>query len=158
MYNEGNATELKEKFWKAMEHSSYVMLQLDADPDTAAPMTAQLDKEANSAIWFFASRASHFAGMGPATATFSAKGHDLFARFHGTLVHETSRDRLDKQWSNFVEAWFPGGKDDPNMIMLRMDLGDATIWDGGMNLLTVAKMAMGMDVRSDVKGHVTTDL
>ena len=83
----------------------------------------------------------------------------MFARFHGTLVHETSRERLDKQWSNFVEAWFPGGKEDPNLLMLRMDLGEATIWGGGTDLLTTAKMAMGMDVRADVKGeHVSTNL
>lgn len=159
MYTAGNAAELKAKFWNAMESSAFVMLQLDSDPDTAAPMTAQLDREADSAIWFFTSMHGRLAEMGPATATFSAKGHDLFARFHGHLVRETSRDRLDKQWSNFVEAWFPGGKEDPNLLMLRMDLGDATIWGGEMDLLTTAKMAIGMDVRADVKGqHVTTKL
>ncbi len=159
MYTEGNAAELKTKFWHAMEHSAFVMLQLDADNDTASPMTAQLDKEAQSAIWFFTSVNNHFAAMGPATATFSSKGHDLFARFHGNLVRETSRERLDKQWSNYVEAWFPGGKDDPNLLMLRMDLGEATIWGGGTDLLTWSKMALGMDVRADVKGeHVTTTL
>ncbi len=159
MYNEGNAAELKTKFWHAMSHSALVMLQLDADPDTAAPMTAQLDRDADSAIWFFVGAHSRFAEMGPATVTFSAKGHDLFARFHGNLVHETSRSRLDKQWSNAVEAWFPAGKDDPDMVMLRMDLGDATIWDASKDLLTTAKMAMGMDVRGDVKDqHVTTNL
>lgn len=159
MYNEGNAAELKTKFWHAMEGSAFVMLQLDADPDTAAPMTAQLDRDADSAIWFFTSRQNRFAEMGPATATFSSRGHDLFARFHGQLVVETSRARLDKQWSNFVEAWFPGGKDDPNLLMLRMDLGEATIWAGGTDLFTTAKMAMGMDVRDDVKDkHVTTTL
>ncbi len=159
MYTEGNAAELKAKFWHAMEHSAYVMLQLDADPDTASPMTAQLDKDANHAIWFFTGKNSRYAQLGAATATFSNKGHDLFARFHGTLVQETSRERLDKQWSNFVEAWFPGGKEDPNLLMLRMDLGDATIWGGGTDLLTTARMAMGMDVRADVKGeHVSTNL
>ncbi len=159
MYTEGNAAELKTKFWHAMESSAFVMLQLDADPDTASPMTAQLDREADSAIWFFTSKHSRYAELGAATAAFSSKGHDLFARFHGILVPETSRARLDKQWSNFVEAWFPGGKEDPDLLMLRMDLGQATIWNGGKDLLTTAKMALGIDVRDDVKGeHVSTHL
>lgn len=159
MYTEGNADELKTRFWHALQHSAFVMLQLDTDPDTASPMTAQLDKDANSAIWFFTSKNSHFAQLGAATATFSAKGHDLFARFHGNLVVETSRARLDKQWSNFVAAWYPGGKDDPNLLLLRLDLGEATIWGGGTDLLTTAKMALGLDVRADVKGeHVSTHL
>ena len=159
MYSEGNAGELKTTFWHAMENSAFVMLQLDADPDTASPMTAQLDRDADSAIWFFTNVDSHYAAMGPVTATFCSKGHDVFARFHGNLVRETSRARLDKQWSEYVEAWFPGGKEDPNLLMLRMDLGEATIWAGGRDLLTRAKMALGMDVRNDVEGqHVTTTL
>ena len=152
-YEQANPHEIRQKFWHAIADSPVVILQLDSDPDTAAPMTAQLDKDANHAIWFFTSRDNRFAAAGPATATFSSKGHDVFARFHGNLVEETSRERLEKQWSNFVEAWFPGGKDDPNLLMLRMDLGDASIWAGDLGLLSTAKMALGLDVRGDVNGQ-----
>jgi general stress protein 26 len=158
-YAEGNPHEMRDKFWVALADSNYVMLQLDADLDSAAPMTASLDKDANSAIWFFAGRDSRWADMGPATATFASKGHDVFARFHGVLSQETDRARLDKQWSNFVEAWFPGGKDDPNLLFLRMDLGDASIWAGDLGALATAKMSLGMDVRDEVAGkHVETAL
>lgn len=151
-YDQGNPQELKDKFWHAMSDSPYVMLQLDSDLDSAAPMTAQLDRHANHAIWFFTYRDNRFAEAGPATVTFSSKGHDVFARFHGVLVEETSRERLEKQWNNFVEAWFPGGKDDPNLLMLRLDLGDASLWAGEMGVLGTTKMALGMDVTKDVKG------
>ncbi|MFC4295298.1 pyridoxamine 5'-phosphate oxidase family protein [Novosphingobium tardum] len=151
-YSEGKPEEMKEKFWKALADSPFVMLQLDADPDSTAPMTAQLDKDANHAIWFFTSKDNRFATLGAATANFESKGHDVFARFSGTLTQETSRERLDKQWNNFVEAWFPGGKDDPNLLMLRMDLGDASIWAGDLGLLATAKMALGMNVREEAKG------
>lgn len=151
-YDQGNPEELREKFWKAMSASPYVMLQLDADPDTAAPMTAQLDRDANSSIWFFTTRDNRFAEMGGATATFASKGHDVFARFHGTLVEETDRARLEKQWNNFVAAWFPGGKDAPDLLFLRMDLGDASIWAGDLGIVGVAKMALGMDITGDIKG------
>ena len=151
-YDQGDPTELREKFWHAMTQSSLVMLQLDADQDSAAPMTAQLDKDANSAIWFFTGRNSRFATMGSATATYQSKGHNVFCRFSGVLSEETSRERLDKQWSNFVEAWFPGGKDDPTLLMLRMDLGDASIWAGELGLINTARMMLGMDVTDKIKG------
>lgn len=147
--------KLKHQFWEAMSKSPFLMLQLDADPDSAAPMTAQLDKDANSAIWFFTYRDNRFAKMGPATATYASKGHDVFARFHGVLSEETSRERLDKQWDNTVQAWFPEGKDDPKLLMLRMDLGDASIWCGDMGVIAVGKMLLGMDVTDDVKGGYT---
>jgi general stress protein 26 len=151
-YEQGDPSQLRDKFWNAMTQSSFVMLQLDSDQDSAAPMTAQLDKDANSAIWFFTGRDGRFAQMGPATATFQSKGHNVFCRFSGVLSEETSRERLDKQWSNFVEAWLPGGKDDPNLLMLRMDLGEASIWAGEMGLINTAKMMLGMDITENVKG------
>ena len=149
-YDQGNPEELKEKFWKTLSASPFVMLQLDADHDSAAPMTAQLDKDANHAIWFFTSPDNRFAAKGPATATYSGKGHELHARFAGNLVEETDQARKDAMWNNFVEAWFPEGQ--TSALMLRMDLADASIWSGEMGVFNTAKMMLGMNVRDDMKG------
>ena len=51
------------------------------------------------------------------------------------LWKETDRTRLDKQWNNFVESWYPGGQGDPNLLLLRMDLGSASIWSGEAGVL-----------------------
>ena len=154
-----DADDLKLKFWKALADSPFLFLQLDADPHTAMPMTAQLDKDADSAIWFFTRKDHIFAGGGRATATFSGKGHDMFARFTGALARETSRERLDKQWSTPASAWFPGGKDDPDLLMLRMDLDRAEIWNSDLGFIDNAKMLLGFDVRDDATDeHVRTTL
>ena len=148
---EGNPDELKAKFWKALADSPYLFLQLDGDSSSAVPMSPQLDKDANSAIWFFTHTKSDFCKLGPVTATFEGKGHDMFARFNGTLVKETSQERFDQFWNNFVEAWYDGGKDDPDIFFMRMDLGDAEIWNGDIGLLNTAKMALGMDVHEEAE-------
>lgn len=158
-YRDGDPHEMKDKFWRALDKSPFVMLQLDSAPNSAVPMTASLDDNANHAIWFFCAQNGHFAALGAATATFTSKGHDVFARFAGTLVEETDRARLDQQWSNTVAAWFPGGKDDPKLLFLRMDLGPASIWCGELGVIDAVKMIAGMDVRSEVKGkHAETTL
>ena len=151
--------ELKFKFWKALADSPFLFIQLDSDPHTAVPMTAQLDKDANHAIWFFTSKDHAFASGGPATATFAGKGHDMFARFSGTLTEETSLDRLEKQWSPMVEAWFPGGKSDPALLMLRMDLGEAEIWNSDFGFIDNTRMLLGFDVREEAaEEHTETTL
>ncbi|WP_336986605.1 pyridoxamine 5'-phosphate oxidase family protein [Altererythrobacter aquiaggeris] len=158
-YADANAEEIKTEFWESLASSSFLMLQLDSDNKTAVPMTAQLDKDANSSIWFFTQKNSSFAALGDATATFESKGHDIFARFHGKLRVEDSKERFDQFWNNFVEAWYDGGKDDPDILFLRMDLGDAEIWNGDMGLLNVAKMALGMNVHDEAeKQHTETTL
>lgn len=157
---QGNPAELKHDFWKAMTDSPFVMLQLDTDADSAAPMTAQLDKDANHEIWFFTSRGNHFAKLGPATFTFASKDHAVFARVHGLLSIETSRERLDKHWSSQVQAWFPGGKDDPDLVMLSMKLGEASIWVASkMGVLGTARLMLGLDMRDKAQHtHVETRL
>jgi len=129
-YDQGNSDTLRDRFWTALGASPFVMLQTAADPHSAAPMTVQLDPAASHAIWFITTRDSRFAAGGPAIATFTSTGHDLFARFDGHLVEETGAARLDREWSPTVAAWYPGGRDDPNLLFLRMDLGEAAIWTG----------------------------
>ncbi len=158
-YTDGNAAELKPKFWEALEDSPFLFLQRDANPGTAVPMTAQLDKDADSAIWFFTTKGSDLATLGPATAIYEGKGHDVFARFNGTLTIETDQGRFEHFWSNFVEAWYDGGKDDPDLLFLRMDLGEAEIWSGDLSLMTTAKMALGKPIKDEVADkHLETTL
>ena len=96
--------------------------------------------------------------MGPATATFSSKDNQLFARFSGMLTEEFSRVRLDQKWSSVIEAWFPGGKDDPNLLMLRMDLGAAEIWNSDLGMVDNFKMLLGFDTREDAAPEHTETL
>jgi general stress protein 26 len=151
-----NATaesQMKHEFWMQMSASPFVMLELDNAPHSAAPMTAQLDENAHSALWFFTSRDGAFARMGPATATFVAKDHALFARFSGRLTEEKSRAVLEKFWTDPVAAWFPQGKNSPQVLLMRMDLGEASLWSAKMGVLAVTKMLLGIDVREEMKGH-----
>lgn len=152
-------SQMKDEFWAHLSASPFLMLELDNAPHSATPMTAQLDPAAHHEIWFFTSRDGALARMGPASATFVAKDHKLFARFSGRLTEEKSRSILDSLWTNAVAAWFPGGKDSPQLLLMRMELGEASIWSGTMGALAVTKMLLGLDVRADVKGqHANTSL
>ena len=62
-----------------------------------------------------------------------------------TIFGETtiSRDRakIDELWTKLVEAWFPAGKDDPNLTLLSIRPLEAHYWDTeNGKLVTFAKM------------------
>lgn len=154
-YKQGDPEELKHKFWKALADSPFVFLERKAAPDEAVVMTAKLDRDANSAIWFFTKRSNSLAQMGDAVCTFAGKGHEIFARFEGRLSEETSRERLEKEWDRITAAWYDQGKDDPELLMLRMDLGHAEIWDSDLGLYNNTKMVLGGDVREEAAEHHT---
>ena len=148
--------DIKQQFWKALADSPYVMLGATGEREHHIPMNAQLDKDANSAFWFFTATDNRLAAGGPAMAQFAAKGHDLFACISGTLVHENNRAVLDKLWNNGIAAWYPGGKDDPKLVLLRLDADQAEIWLNENNLLAGVKMLLGMDPARDYEDKVGT--
>lgn len=121
---------LASKLWDALEDSPFVMLGLKGRGFTR-PMTAQIDGEHR--IYFFASRSEDLVQkLGPsgdALATYASKGHDLFASMNGILRIETDRAKVDELWSPMVAAWFDGGKDDPDLALLRFDADSADVWE-----------------------------
>ncbi|URW75498.1 pyridoxamine 5'-phosphate oxidase family protein [Sphingomonas donggukensis] len=138
--------QIKQDMWKKMADSPFVMIGLTGDHQHSAPMTAQLDPDADGKFWFYTSKDNRIAKGGAAMAQFVAKGHSLFACLAGTLVEETDEAVKDKYWSKQVEAWFEGGRQDPNLLMLRFELGDAEIWESDMSVGGLFKLMTGQTI------------
>lgn len=152
--------ELEARFWKALKSDMTMMVGVDGQEDGhARPMTAQLDGD-RGPIWFFTSKDSTLAKLTDAgdraIATFTSKGHDLFATVHGTLAIDNDRAVIDRLWNRFVAAWYGGGKDDPKLLLMRLDAEQAEIWLDGSSLIAGIKMLMGSDPKEDYKASVAT--
>jgi general stress protein 26 len=145
-------TEIRKRFWKAFEDSPFIMVGLEGEHQHSVPMTAQLDKHADSEFWFYTTKDNRLAQGGPAMAQFVGKGHDLFACVRGTLVDETDPAVIDRYWSKQVEAWYPQGRDDPSLLMLRFALDDAEVWLADMSVKGLFKLLTGGDVREEERG------
>ena len=46
----------------------------------------------------------------------------------GKIWFYTNKDKIDEYWSSHVSAWFPEGKEDPGLTLLRFDPTDAQVW------------------------------
>lgn len=150
--------ELEQQFWQSLRSDMTMMLWLDSgDADHARPMTAQILGD-RSPIYFFTSKdtalAKRTGGGQAATATFTSKGHDLFATVHGRLAIDNDRATIDKLWNRFVAAWFEGGKDDPKLTLLRFDADQAEIWQDASSLLAGIKLMLGADPKEEYKDQV----
>lgn len=150
--------ELEQKLWKALKSDRTLMLGLDGVEDGhSRPMTAQVEGE-RGPIWFFTGKPNalveHLAKGHRAIAAFSSKGHDLFASIKGNLVVDNDRAVIDRLWNPFIAAWFEGGKDDPNLVLLRLDAENAEVWLNESNLLAGVKMLFGVDPKKDYEDKV----
>ena len=154
-----NPADVRERMWEKMAKSPFVMVTLIGSDNHAEPLTAQLDEDADSKFWFYTRKDNRIAPGGPAMAHYASKDHKIFACIRGNLVPETDPAIIDKFWSNITEAWFDGGRNDPNLLMLRFELEDAEIWEGDESLLGKFKMLTGMKISGEEMGrHVETAL
>jgi general stress protein 26 len=144
-------SELKRDLWKRMAKSPFLMIGL-TDGGHSEPLTAQLDEDQVDTIWFFIGKDNRLAKGGAATAEFVSKGHDYFASLSGRVQVQNDRAMIDKLWSKPVEAWFPGGKDDPNLALLRFDIDNAELWEADMSITGKLKMLFGGKIDPSEEG------
>ena len=153
--------EIETKFWKALKDDRTLMLGLpDVEDGRAQPMTAQLDdwedETRPAAIYIFTAKDTDLAqdiGEGRRfTANFAAKGHDLFASFDGDVRPFNDASTIERLWNPFVAAWFEGGKDDPNLLLLRLEPDDAHIWLNENSLFAGVRLLLGRDPKKDYEG------
>lgn len=154
--------ELETRFWSALRSDMTMMLGLNGKEDGhTRPMTAQLDGDADRGpIWFFTARdtalVDELDGRQRAIATFVSKDHDLFATVHGDLSIDNDRAVIDRLWNRYVAAWFEGGKDDPKLVLLRLDPERAEIWLDASSIAAGIRMLFGADPKRDYKDNVAT--
>jgi general stress protein 26 len=134
------AADAEQAFWDHLKKSNTGMLGLDQPGYHAQPMTAFRDEETGT-IWFFTRDDTDLAkdaavGSGQ-SAMFhcGSKDQHVWACIAGELsVHGHDREVIDRYWNPVLAAWYPDGKDDPKLTILRFDAGDGRVWvsDGGL--------------------------
>ena len=149
--------ELKQHLWSKMADSPFLMIGL-TDGGHSEPLTAQLDKDQVDTIFFFVGKDNRLAKGGAAMAQFVSKGHDYFACMAGTARVDNDFAQIDKLWNTQVEAWFPGGKQDPDLALLRFDIDSAELWETDMSMSGKLKMLFGAKIRAGESGsHAQVD-
>ena len=140
--------DLEARFWKAIESERTLML--GATGIYPRPMTAQAE-DARGPLWFFTAsdtdfgRALERGRTLPALAIVSSTDHELFATVGGSLVRDRDFANIERLWSPWVGAWFPGGMTDPAVRLLRMDTSGAEIWRNENSLFAGIKTLLGID-------------
>ena len=128
------AAEAEKEFWDHLKKSNTGMLGLDQPGYHAQPMTAFREEETGT-IWFFTRDDTDLAkdaavgGGQSAMFHYGSKDQNVWACIHGNLsVHGQDRAIIDRYWNPILAAWYPDGKDDPRLTLLRMRLDDAQVW------------------------------
>jgi general stress protein 26 len=105
----------------------------------ARPLTTQC-VEAESRLWFFIERFGDLANdvkANPrALVTYSVEADRFYASLTGRARVYVDPEKARELWSKLNGAWFPGGPDDPNLALLRVDVDHGETWEPTTNKLT----------------------
>jgi general stress protein 26 len=95
---------------------------------------AVIDTSSEGQVWFFtrsgSEKADDVRDNQRVNLSFADGRSDRYVSVSGTaaIVHDV--DRVRELWSKKLKAWFPLGKKDPELALLRIDVESAEYWDG----------------------------
>ncbi|MBZ5738947.1 pyridoxamine 5'-phosphate oxidase family protein [Nocardioides mangrovi] len=127
-----------------------MMTTYGPDGARSVPMARQ-EVDPSAELWFITARdTAHVRAIGAdptVTLTFSAR--DKWAAAYGRASVVDDEAKLKELWTTFAEAWLPGGPEDPNATLIRVDLQSGEYWDtpGGTvaSLISFAKTKLTGD-------------
>jgi len=94
------------------------------------PMAPQVDLDAG-VIYFYSDNTSELGSTimaRPASVHMCHIEKDYQACVKGMLSPHNDPATIEKFWNPMVDAWYPGGKTDPKMLMLKFEPHDAAVW------------------------------
>ncbi|QRR01884.1 pyridoxamine 5'-phosphate oxidase family protein [Dyadobacter sandarakinus] len=104
------------------------------------PMTTQ-DIDAEGNVWFFTSRNTDLgeetSGKEAVTLIYSEPKENTYVSVSGFAEIVDDEQKKEELWNVMSKAWFPGGKDDPNLVVLKVTTEEAAYWDSSSSQMVV---------------------
>jgi len=97
------------------------------------PMSSNGDIDGDGDIWFFTNASSHkvseIAKLPRVNVSFADPDNQRYVSISGKAQLVRDREKIDELWRPEFKIWFPEGKDDPEVALLRVSLEKAEYWD-----------------------------
>lgn len=120
------------------------------------PMAA-IEVDINGNIWFFANlksgKVKDIEKDSHVHLVFASPSKDSYVDLRGRASIEQDRKSIEDKWNPIIKAWFPEGKNDPDLCLIKVKTDEAHYWDTeSTKMVTVLKM-----VASIVTGKQLTE-
>jgi general stress protein 26 len=122
---------------------------------------ATLEATEAGAFWFFTGKSSlkvreiyhdHRVNL-----AYVSSGNDTFVSVAGEAHIIEDSAKAKALWNPFMRAWFPEGVEDPDLVLLRVDVDEAEYWDVASKKMTTlirfAKSLVGAGSLEESTGH-----
>ena len=109
-----------------------MLTTIDGGVLRSRPMSTQ-DAEFDGALWFFTSSKTHkveeIEKDNRVNVSYAAPESNTYVSVSGTAEIVKDQDKIDEYWSEVHKAWFPEGKNSPDLVLLKVNVEQAEYWD-----------------------------
>lgn len=116
-------------------YTTYTNGRIESRPMT----TLEIDEEGN--VWFFTNRNTEIGESSnqgePVTLIYSEPKNNTYISVSGNAEIVESEAKKDELWNPMSKAWFPEGKEDPNLVVLKVTTEEAAYWDATSSKMVV---------------------
>jgi general stress protein 26 len=150
MENSQNKVEglkmLKDKI-KNIKVAMFTSVEPDGTLHTR-PMHTQEMKD-DGLLWFFtgknSSKISEIKNDTHVSLGYADPGSNTYVAVCGRASLVTDRAKIEELWHEMLKAWFPEGKDDPNIALVKVSIDNAEYWDSpSSKMVQLVGMAKAM--------------
>ncbi len=122
-----------EKIKELTEGIDFCMLTtIDGGHLRSRPMSTQ-EFEFDGDLWFFTSDNTHKVSEidkdNRVNVAYSKPDDNNYLSVSGRAEVVRDRAKIEELWSPVLKAWFPEGKDDPHLCLLKVSVEQAEYWD-----------------------------
>lgn len=100
------------------------------------PMATQ-QTEPDGDLWFFTrandGKAEEIRANPHVNLSYSSPEDDRYVSVSGTATITRDRGKIEELWKPEFQTWFPGGLDDPDLAMMRVEVEQAEYWDASVS-------------------------
>jgi general stress protein 26 len=131
----------------------------DADRPHVRPMyTQNADSESfDGTLWFMtdadSAKVHELATNHGVVVTYSAPDKNRYVVAYGNADVERNPEKARELWNIHAKGWYPGGPDDPNLLLIRVRVESADYWDGPSNTMYMLSLlravATGKRINAD---------
>lgn len=112
-----------------------MMTTVDADGTLHSRPMATQEKEFDGTLYFLTGKTSHkIQELDHDThinLAYANPDRNHWVSVAGKASVSRDQNKIDELWSPFHEAWFPEGKEDPNIAVLRVEADSVEYWEAG---------------------------
>ena len=93
--------------------------------------TLKMDSQAG--LWFFTSLTSpkmdEIRDNSQVNLTYARPDKQDYVSVSGSAEVVRDREKMNELWTAWIKPWFPKGIDDPDLVLLKVNLEEAEYWD-----------------------------